>query len=204
MPSGRPAVVDRLRETTRDLHTQVEDASDVLGADCARYLWFLEKQYGFYAPLEPRLALAPGLAALGLEVERRQRAHLFAADLLHLGEHPGRLPRCAALPRVDTTARALGALYVLEGFTFGGAFILRHLTSSLAIAPGAGASGIAPYGDGLMRMWVAYTDALDRFVRERPADEPEVQAAARETFERMLAWFNEPTATSARTAAPSS
>jgi heme oxygenase len=170
----------------------VEDASDVLGGDRARYRWFLEKQYGFYAPLEPRLALAPGLAALGLEVARRQRAHLFAADLLHLGAHPGRLPRCAALPRVDTAARALGAMYVLEGSTFGGAFILRHLASSLALAPGAGASGIVPYGDGLTRMWIEYTDALDRFVTARPADEPEVQDAARETFERMLAWFREP------------
>lgn len=192
MASGRPPVIDRLREATRTLHADVEEETAVLQGGPGRYRWFVEKQYGFLAPLEPRLAEAPGLAALGLDVEARRRAHLFAADLLHLGVRPGRLPRCAALPRVDTAARALGALYVLEGATLGGLFVLHQVGERLGITAQAGGSGIAPYGDRTVPMWVAYADALDRFVRASPADEPEVHDAARETFERMRAWLREP------------
>ena len=190
MSTGRPPIVDRLRDATRELHREVEDASSVADGGLPRYVWFVEKQYGFHAPLEPRLAQASGLGALDLE--RRRRAHLFAADLLHFGGHPARLPRCEALPEVDTRARALGALYVLEGSTLGGVFLLHQLGRALGITPAAGGSGIAPYGAGLRDMWVSYTDALDRFVRAAPAAEAEIVDAAQETFRRMVGWMRVP------------
>jgi heme oxygenase len=188
MASGRPAIVDRLREATRRLHAELDGVAAVLEGGSPRYAWFVAKQYGFLAPLEALLAEAAPLS----DLERRRKAHLFAADLLHLGLHPARLPRCAALPRVDSPARALGALYVLEGSTLGGAFLLAQAGRALGVAPGAGASGIAPYGAALAAMWISYAEGLDRFVRERPGDEPAVIAAAQETFERMIAWMREP------------
>jgi heme oxygenase len=192
MSTGRPEIVDRLRDATRDLHSEAEEAAAVTPGDRERYVWFVARQYGFTAPLEPRLAAAPGIAATGLDLARRQRAHLFAADLLHLGLHPGRLPRCEALPRVDGAARALGALYVLEGSTLGGAFLLAHLGRSLGISATAGASGLAPYGHALREMWVAFADALDAFVRGAPGATPDVIDAARETFVKMIAWLRAP------------
>jgi heme oxygenase len=192
MSTGRPEIVDRLRDATRDLHAETEEVAAVTQGGLERYVWFVARQYGFTAPLEPRLAAAPGLAATGLDLERRRRAHLFAADLLHLGVHPARLPRCEGLPRVDGAARALGALYVLEGSTLGGAFLLAHLGRTLGISATAGASGLAPYGHALREMWVAYADALDGFVRASPQAAPEVIDAARETFEAMLAWLRAP------------
>lgn len=184
--------MDHLRDATRDLHAETEEVAAVTQGGRDRYLWFLARQYGFTAPLEPRIAAAPGMDAIGLDLERRRRAHLFAADLLHFGMHPGRLPRCEALPRVDSAARALGALYVLEGSTLGGAFLLAHLGRTLGISPGAGGSGLAPYGHALREMWVAYADALDGFVRASPQAEPEVIDAAQETFVRILAWMRQP------------
>lgn len=184
--------MDRLREATRELHAETEEVAAVTQGGLERYLWFVGRQYGFAAPLEPRLAGAPGIAAAGLDLERRRRAHLFAADLLHFGVHPGLLPRCEALPRVDSAARALGALYVVEGSTLGGAFLLAHLGRTLGITPSAGASGLSPYGHALREMWVAYADAADRYVRVVPDAVPEVVDAARDTFASMLAWLRAP------------
>jgi heme oxygenase len=189
MATGRPEIVDHLREVTRDLHVETEEAAGDVTASRERYAWFVGRQYGFTAPLEPRLAAAPGIASAGLDLERRRRAHLFAADLLHLGLHPGALPRCEALPRLDSTARALGALYVLEGSTLGGAFLLAQVGRTLGLTAGAGASGLAPYGHALREMWVAYADALDGFVRTTPDAAPEILDAAKETFQRMIDWL---------------
>jgi heme oxygenase len=193
MPSSRPAIVDRLREATRELHGEVDAEAALSTGGRERYLWFVARMYGFHAAIEPRLAEAlSGAGALGLDLERRRKAHLFAADLLHFELRPGKLPRCAALPRLDSPARALGALYVVEGSTLGGAFLLAQLGRALRIAPGAGASGIAPYGVALRDMWVGYARAVDRFVGANPAAEPEVIAAARETFEAIAAWLRVP------------
>jgi heme oxygenase len=190
MTTGRPAIVDRLREATRALHGEMDAAVGLL-ADRERYVWFLAKMFGFHAPLEPRLAegLSGAAAALGLDLEARRKAHLFAMDLLHFDVHPSKLARCAALPRLDAPARALGALYVIEGSTLGGAFLLAQAGRALGIAPGTGASGIAPYGTGLRAMWVGYANAVDAFVTAEPALEPEVIAGAVETFEKMVAWI---------------
>jgi heme oxygenase len=95
---------------------------------------------------------------------------------------------------VDSAARALGALYVLEGSTLGGAFLVVHLARTLGISPTAGASGLAPYGNALREMWVAYADAVDGFVRADPGAAPEVIGAAKETFGRMLDWMRAPAA----------
>jgi heme oxygenase len=193
MPSSRPAIVDRLREATRALHGEVDAEAAVADGGRERYLWFVARMYGFHAAIEPLLAEAlSGAAALGLDLERRRKAHLFAADLLHFDLHPGKLPRCTALPRVDSPERALGALYVVEGSTLGGAFLLAQLGRSLRIAPGAGASGLAPYGAALRDMWVGYASAVDRFLAANPDAEPEVIAGARETFEAILAWLRAP------------
>jgi heme oxygenase len=194
MPSSRPAIVDRLREATRELHGEVDAESAVAAGGRERYLWFVARLYGFHAAIEPPLAagLSGAAPALGLDLERRRKAHLFAADLLHFDVRPGKLPRCTALPRLDTPARALGALYVVEGSTLGGAFLLAQLGRTLRIAPGAGASGIAPYGAALRDMWVGYASAVDRFVRAHPEAEPEVIAGARETFEAIIAWLRAP------------
>jgi len=93
---------------------------------------------------------------------------------------------------VDSAARALGALYVLEGSTLGGAFLLNHLSRTLGITPTAGGSGLAPYGHSLREMWVAYADAVDGWVRGEPGASFEVVDAAKETFVRMIHWMRAP------------
>lgn len=192
MSIGRPEIVDRLRDATRDLHAEVEEIAAVTQGGLERYLWFVGRQYGFTAPLEALIAAAPGIAETGLDVEQRRRAHLFAADLLHFGIHPGNLPRCVALPRVGSASRALGALYVLEGSTLGGAFLLNHLSRTLGITPAAGGSGLSPYGHALREMWVAYADAVDGWVRGEPGASFEVVDAAKEMFVRMIDWMRAP------------
>jgi heme oxygenase len=189
MASGRPAIVERLRQATSALHAEIDGVAGVAEGGRDRYVWFVAKQYGFLAPLEARLGEVPALADLGLDLEQRRKAHLFAADLLHFDLHPARLPRCASLPAVDSPARALGALYVVEGATLGGAFLLAQLGRALGISPGAGASGLAPYGGALYASWMAYAAAVDRFVRAAPQAEDAVVEAACDTFRRMIAWL---------------
>jgi heme oxygenase (biliverdin-IX-beta and delta-forming) len=187
----RPPVLDRLRDATKARHAAVERASGLHEGCRDRYVWFVARQYGFVAPVEPRLAAVEGIAAVGLELARRARAARFEADLRFLGADPAKLPRCAALPDVGTPARALGALYVLEGSTLGGNFILKKLGPSLGITAAAGGSAMAPYGAATRDLWMGFAGALDRWVEHRPEDEAAVVAAAVETFDRLHDWFTE-------------
>jgi hypothetical protein len=77
--------------------------------DLAHYRSLLVRLYGFYVPFEA----AAGIAG--------DRSNWLRADLAAVGGYAlATIPRCTSLARLDTQARQLGALYVVEGSTLGG------------------------------------------------------------------------------------
>lgn len=99
----------------------------------------------------------------------RRRATLLRADLADLGE-PEPAP---AEMNVDTDARALGAIYVLEGSRLGGAMLARSVPTDL---PGRFIrSAPAP------RRWRALAELLDRHL-VTPTQRESAVAAAQEVF----------------------
>jgi heme oxygenase len=119
-----------LKDQTRHLHDRVERTVDLPARlhSAELYTSLLSRFYGFYAPLEDRLAVVDGLAAAGLVFRERLKAPLLRDDLtaLGLGEADVRsLPRCPDVPAAADTGAALGCLYVLEGATLGGQVVRR-------------------------------------------------------------------------------
>jgi heme oxygenase len=113
-----------LREGTRDHHARAEASLPLMDEALSRdrYARALARLLGFYAPLDRRLD-ALDWEAIGLDWTARRKAPLLADDLRRLGvpmAEIARLPECDDLPTVDSAARALGCLYVLEGATLGG------------------------------------------------------------------------------------
>lgn len=172
-----------LREATAAAHAGLERDLDweARVATLAGYRALLSRLRGFHAAYEPAIAAALADAAF---FDPRRRLAALDADLHALsGEVPGPRPEPAA-PHLDSPGAALGALYVLEGSTLGGAVIGRH------VARLHGESVPLAYYAGRGRA----TGPLWRSFRERLDSLPETESAAAfaagiATFEAMRGWL---------------
>ena len=84
--------------------------------DHATYQRIIEAYYGFHAPLQVLIN------AFHADPER-QKVPALLKDLRALGLTDAQiatLPQCRDLPQIDSQARLLGVMYVMEGATLGG------------------------------------------------------------------------------------
>ena len=193
-PGAKGDILAVLREQTRTEHETVEQTlglmSDTLSA--ASYRRTIERFHGFWQPMEARLRAAPGLAEIGLDLTTREKTPLLALDLCALGvdaEADARL--CDDLPRVESTAAALGCLYVIEGASLGGQIISRHLRARLDITKDTGGLFFHGYGERTGEMWRAFGAAVRAFAAT-PAQQAEMVASAVATFRLLRAWCERP------------
>lgn len=185
-------ILDQLKSGTAAVHASLERRLLLAQAapTLASYSSYLRAMHGFIAPLEEGFRQLPGPWAATLDLNRRCKADLIVADLgalsSRLGPSAPALVRCADLPAQGSVAQALGALYVLEGSTLGARWLLRHL-APLEIE--SASAYLSSYGDDLGFMWQKMRTALLAHSAQRPEQDPQVVAAALETFERLDAWF---------------
>lgn len=112
---------------------------------------------------------------------QRRRAQLARADLEGLGAPERQFPRSSGrLPQVTSPEDVLGIVYVLEGSTLGGAYLLKQL-APLGITAARGGSYLASYGSDRGKMWQRFLFTLEEaHLREARADL--IAAAAIATF----------------------
>ncbi|MCY7315236.1 MAG: biliverdin-producing heme oxygenase [Rubrivivax sp.] len=185
-------VLDRLKAQTRAEHLAMEDALGLMRDDLllADYRRLLERYFGFYAPVEARLAgLLPSDPLGGLDFETRRKLPLLRADLAALGGPAAdTLAVCHALPPLRTPAQAMGCLYVLEGATLGGVVISRHVQRTLGLTPDSGARYFHGNGAHTAEMWRAFRSALAGFSASA-ANADAVVESANETFRSLRHWY---------------
>jgi heme oxygenase len=179
-------ILQALRLETRPAHDQLEQNvfNQQLTAGtitAAATVHFLAKMHGFLAPYEARLEAQN----LGPEWETatRQRAHLILEDLQ---QPAAALEICPDMPPLATWPQLLGAMYVVEGSTLGGQVISRQLAKA-NIPLRAYFSG---YGERTGPLWKAFCQLLAQ--QATPANEAEIVASARLTFQKLDAWLNQP------------
>jgi heme oxygenase len=184
-------LLEQLRDETADQHRELETTVDITRrvSDRDAYTHLLEKFYGFYQPLEMKLAASFAAGRDGLRLaERCQKGRWLAEDLAQLGVRDvSQLPQCAALPELETWSRALGTMYVLEGSTLGG----RHISGMLKMSPipPQAQRFFSSYGAEVGGMWRSFCAILHEVAAP---DEQEVAVAnARATFASMQAWLVE-------------
>lgn len=192
------ALLIALRQETCQQHAALERhvlLSRLLSDDLApeAYRDLLERMWGFYAPMEQRLAESPIAEEEAFAFARRRKAHLLVRDLEALGRagEAAGLPVCARLPVVPTLSRALGCLYVLEGATLGGAFIARQLARSLGLGPGNGGAFYHGYGQQTGLMWNGFRRALAACAETGSIDQTPLVQAAAETFAALDHWLSQ-------------
>jgi heme oxygenase len=188
----RPSLLlERLRASTRPLHTRVEARVDLTGRCSTRrgYEQLLVQMLGLYAPLEAQLARLDW-AGTSFDFEQRRKEALLRADLAALGVTRD-APACDTTPELGSLASGFGCLYVLEGSTLGGQIILRHVERSLDLSAKRGASFFDSYGPSVGPMWRAFGDAASAHC-DTETRIVEASAAATRTFEAFDRWLGSP------------
>ncbi len=184
--------MQQLKEQTRELHAAAEAAVDLTSrlASPADYREFLSLMYGFYAPLERRLAEVVPTDLLLFDLEHHWKTPLLIEDLKSLGTNqPEQLPQCDVLPVIDSEPASVGALYVLEGATLGGQIIRREVERRFGFTPDHGCRFFSGYGEQTRENWQAFCNAVEAFVGEHSEAASEIIASAGETFARFEEWI---------------
>lgn len=187
-PSGRAPALAALRAATSRHHDALE-ALLQLQDGCAppRYLRLLQGFEAFVRDWEPLVAQALGPARLPRWAGGRGVA-LLQADLRALGAAP--LPWRAPMPRLDTPARALGSLYVLEGSALGGQVLLPALRRRPGVDAGTGAAWFHGLGPASGARWRAIRDWLGEELDPAPLATAQAADAAAATFACLHATFD--------------
>ena len=154
------AVLSAARAATRHAHDRLEVDLDVLAR--ARS----PEQYGallagfrtVYAPVEDALAADAGLRAAVPDWRARRKTAWLDTDLATLrGDSSSLRSGRDVLPALSvtlpSTAHLLGALYVMEGATLGGAVLARELSARAPTPPHRFFRG---YGPRRGAMWQAF------------------------------------------------
>jgi heme oxygenase (biliverdin-IX-beta and delta-forming) len=185
-------ILEQLKSATASAHSSLERRLRIAQErpSLLDYRNYLRAMYGFTAPLEARLRLLPRPFADDVEFESRCKAELLLEDLAALERRSaGRAElaaRCRVLPESQTSAQAMGILYVLEGSTLGARWLLRHL-QPLGLEDCS--AYLQSYGEALGPMWQKMRAALVRHAELHPEQTATTLAAAGDTFRALDDWF---------------
>ena len=179
-------VADVVKKETAFLHQEVEQLLiprlNAIGS-LEDYAAILQSFYTYYLPLEQ--AIQPYISSSVLpDIERRRTAMLIVDDLAFLGMPINENP-CGAIPKIESTAQAFGALYVLEGSTLGGKMIAKMLArnGAVSIAPGA-LNFFNGYKEMTGKMWKEFVEVLNR-----QTETDTIVHAANQTFYYLKNWL---------------
>lgn len=191
-PALTPAL-GHLREATAALHREAERHVRILDPDAtdATYVRYLARMYGVHAAIEDAFAASGPLADAGFDATARRKRDWLARDLAHFGVVASQLPRCQALPALPDLAAAVGAAYVIEGSTLGGAFIVARMRPRLGHLLAVASAFLTGHGAATGPMWRAFVALAERALDDEPR-RAAAAAAARATFTTLIAWLDEP------------
>jgi heme oxygenase len=145
-----------------------------------QYIQYLQRFLAFQDDAERALDTPITIEAVP-DWHQRRRTHLARADLATLGAQERSFPRSSGrLPHVASREQALGIVYVLEGSTLGGAYLLQQL-APLGITAAHGGSYLASYGSDRGKMWQRFLFTLEE-AQLRQVRAESIAAAAIATF----------------------
>jgi heme oxygenase len=147
----------RLKVATADAHGRVESRARVVErlGDIAEQTALTAAFYVLHTEVEA--AAAPWLSDHpALDFEARRRTPLLRRHLEALGAPA---PRVTEAAKAESSAEAIGLLYVLEGATLGGKVIRKTVAAGGGDL--AGLDFLDPYGDATAARWRAFLAVLD-------------------------------------------
>lgn len=181
----KPAVMMTLKESTMDLHKEIEQYMPVFRPDfdVSKYQELLGKMYNFYSSFERNLKNSLASEGVSEFYNDRFKTPRIEADLQSLNANPT-AQAVSDLPTIDSLPAIAGALYVIEGSSLGGQIISKHLHENLKLQPDQ-IQFFGGYGPLTGKRWQEF----QKWVGALDFNEEETKvavASARDTFKSMM------------------
>lgn len=190
------SLLSDLKQYTAEMHEALEARVDILNPALTleRYQFLLEKIYGFYSPVESRVATLMGYENLNLDPACRRKTFRIVADLEILGptsKEIEAIPLCPDLPELNTLSQALGCMYVLEGATLGGQIIRRELRKRPEFYQKDCFNFYNSYGEKVGARWKEFCARLNQYALDNRSVEVRqaIIGSAVRTFQKLDAWL---------------
>ncbi|MEO1655442.1 MAG: biliverdin-producing heme oxygenase, partial [Bacteroidota bacterium] len=185
-------ILDQLRLATQEAHDYIEtvpllQALREQKIDLLSYIGLLQKLFAFYHFLEKSLdSQIPAQAGVE-DYAERMKHRLLRDDLVFLmGKLPASLPKVDLSLVLDTPAKFLGYLYVIEGSTLGGQLLSKSIKNHLYLEAGRGGSYYNSYGSKQIGYyWKKLKAYLMAYAEQHPAQTTELLNSARLTFQNL-------------------
>ena len=177
-----------LKEKTKESHQSLE-AVVVRTIKSIRskeeYIRLLHKFYGFHFPLEQQQDKFLNDDNVP-DYSSRRKASLILQDLDEL-QAPAPVAFAKDLPVINSFARAIGSLYVLEGSTQGGSIVAGMLIKHAGMNSD-NTRFFNAYGEGKQDLWISFKDKLDSYAGDGTFN-AEAGDAADDTFRLFKEWM---------------
>ena len=152
------------------------------------YIDFLILFAAYFGAVEKLVDESINLSCVPDYLQRRKAAVLLA-DMNFLNTQLSPKTALIMLPVIENNLQCLGALYVMEGSTLGGATIARLIESKTKLSSKCGLAFFNGYGAATITMWQTFKNQLDSILL-KPEDEYVVIQSANETFARFSDWID--------------
>jgi heme oxygenase len=119
----------------------------------------------------------PVLSNLIYDLNDRKKAHLLVEDLKHIGSTKTQIISPFKNASEISVPFAMGIMYVIEGSTLGGRFILKNIQENLGFTEEKGASYFAGYGNKTGSFWKNYLNSLTDFEAQNKSEEEIIAGA---------------------------
>ncbi len=177
-------ITERLKAETAEHHKATEGVSfghKIMNGSLTldEYATLIEKNYILHAVIEKAMAES-NLIPAEFELAKRNKTQALHDDLVLLNKSIPALPHSDI--KYTGMAAALGAMYVLEGATLGGAYIFKALQRNPVIAPIGKFNYYAVYGDAIGPNWKSFQENLLKYVNTTELENEAIESA-KQTFD---------------------
>ena len=177
-----------LKKTTFDAHTTTEKTVNPKLNSITTYDDYgrmLKMFYGFFHPLEKIIAQYISKEIL-YDIDDRRNSNSILTDLKVIGQSTEGLLICSDLPNINSTAGALGAMYVLEGSTLGGRMISKMLMKNNFVRfDASNLHFFSGYGENTGIKWTEFLSVLEQYENEAN----DMVRIANDTFNCLTKWM---------------
>lgn len=178
--SATISFLNNLRTKTAESHKELEAlpiSKSIVDPKITieEYALYLSLMHDVVQDLEENIY--PILSGVISDLNERKKAHLILNDLRNIGIEKKQLSFPLKNASEISVPFAMGMMYVVEGSTLGGRFILKNIQESLNFNEENGASYFSGYGNKTGSFWKNYLNSLTHFETQNNSEEEIIAGA---------------------------